>query len=391
MRRREHNLEPSWILYISAFLVQMNAGVLGITVPIYADAHGASPFILGLIGAAGGATYSLMPIVFGALSDRFKKRTFIFSSMIFYGVSCMLYILIENPDILTLVKALESASLASFWPSIEALIADTEEGPLEETLKKFNVSWSTAMMVGPFIGGILISGLGVRTPFFFSLTISLLISLMSILFVREAKVKSEVTRITKDSASEKESLGEQTSFSAIFSSIILFSSIAGIIFSLFPAFATNLGIPAYEIGVIMLVFGMVRNITFLREGKIKSKVGVSGMFILGSFALAVASMLMANSYTSLMFALCFLAFGFGNGASYAASIFSILSRWKASRGYAAGIFESLIGVGYFIGPLIGGVVSELAIEAPYLFSFVLSLFVILIQAVSFIKAPRKKA
>ena len=91
-----------------------------------------------------------------------------------------------------------------------------------------------------------------------------------------------------------------------------------------------------------------------------------------------------------MFSLCFLIFGFGNGISYAASILSVLGRWRGSRGYAAGIFESLIGVGYFIGPLVGGIVSELSLEAPYLFSFVLSLVVILIQVVSFIKKPRNE-
>jgi MFS family permease len=76
---------------------------------------------------------------------------------------------------------------------------------------------------------------------------------------------------------------------------------------------------------------------------------------------------------------CFALFGVGVGLSYAASIALVLGRWETSRGRAAGIFESLIGVGYFVAPLIGGIVAEYSITAPYLFGFVLSLAVIFVQ------------
>ncbi|KYH40523.1 MAG: MFS transporter permease [Candidatus Bathyarchaeota archaeon B63] len=76
--------------------------------------------------------------------------------------------------------------------------------------------------------------------------------------------------------------------------------------------------------------------------------------------------------------LSFLIFGFGAGVSYAASIAYIL-RWKrTSRGYSAGVFESLIGVGYLIGPLLGGFLSEFAGNAPYIYVFLMSLTVLVI-------------
>jgi len=77
--------------------------------------------------------------------------------------------------------------------------------------------------------------------------------------------------------------------------------------------------------------------------------------------------------------ICFLIFGFGAGISYAASITFVLKWRKSSRGYAAGVFESLIGVGYFLGPLIGGFLSEFAGNVPYIYGFLLSIVVFLIQ------------
>jgi len=60
----------------------MLAGVVGIAVPIYAKLQGASHFLVGLIGAAGGSIYSFMPFVSGRLSDRLNRKAFISGSLI---------------------------------------------------------------------------------------------------------------------------------------------------------------------------------------------------------------------------------------------------------------------------------------------------------------------
>jgi len=162
-------------------------------------------------------------------------------------------------------------------------------------------------------------------------------------------------------------------------SVILLSSIVGIILCLFPSYATDLRISPFEIGFITLVFGASRTITFYQAGKISARLGEVGMFLLGSLTLGFASFLTSKSSDMPMFALCFLVFGFGAGVSYAASILFILGRWSSSRGYAAGVFESLLGLGYFSGPLIGGILSEYAPDAAYIYGLALSLAVFLIQ------------
>jgi MFS family permease len=106
------------------------------------------------------------------------------------------------------------------------------------------------------------------------------------------------------------------------------------------------------------------------------------MFLLGTSFIGAASLLTAYSYNFPLYVLCFAIFGFGTGMSYAASIALVLGRWESSRGRAAGVFESMIGFGYFIGPLIGGVLSGFSDIAPYYFGFVLSVAVFLIQLFS---------
>jgi len=193
------NLTSSFLL-ASAFLMQMLTGIVGIAVPIYAAELGASPLLLGFIGAAGGLIYSFMPLASGVLSDRFRKKIFVFTSTLLYSLSCLLYSIMGDPYMLIPVKALEWISVALFWPSVEALLVEASEVNVEETLRRFNLSWGSATIVGPMIGGSLISVLGVKTPFTTSSVISLTLALLAIIVVEE-RLKSKHIAESKTSAS----------------------------------------------------------------------------------------------------------------------------------------------------------------------------------------------
>ncbi len=365
----------SSFLLASAFLMQMLTGIVGIAVPIYAAELGASPLLLGFIGATGGFIYSFMPLASGILSDRFKRKTFVFTSTLLYGLSCFLYSIVEDPYMLIPVKALEWVSVALFWPSVEALLTEASEVDVEETLRRFNLSWGSATIVGPMIGGSLISVLGIKTPFTVSSAISLMLAFLAITMVEE-RLKSKLVGERETPASTG---NHSVSIVGAVVEILLFSSIGGVIFNLFPAYAVGLGIPAYSVGLIMLINGLFRLIAFLETYKIEAKFSRRFMFLTGSLIMAFASALTAIGSTALTFAISFASFGFGAGMLYASSIATLLKDWGSKKGYASGLFESLIGVGYFLGSLTGGFVSEYAPNAPYILGLSISLIVCLFQ------------
>ncbi len=362
-------------LFFDTFLYQMLLGMIGLTVPIYANMLGASTFLVGVIGSTGGLIYSFMPLVSGILCDRLRRKVFVSTALLFYGFLCILYISVEEPLFLALVKALESFSAAIFWPAIEALIADSAEDGLEKALKRFNISWSTAMVLGPLIGGIIINWFSIKAPFILSAITSLSFGFFSLIFVVEYPRKPKVASISK---LKDESRTEGLTVLA-FASIFLYSSVIGIITAIFPAYATNLNFLPYEIGLITFSFAAARAFTFYHALKIELKTGKFGMFFLGSLTLGLASLFTSNTNTVPFFIVYFLIFGFGAGVSYAVSISVLFRKWEYSRGYAAGVFESLIGLGYFIGPLMGGTLLEYIPNAPYLFTFILSLAVLSVQ------------
>jgi len=364
-------------IFLAAFAYQMIVGVVGIAVPIYANMLGASLFIVGIIGSAGGLVYSFMPLVSGILCDRIGRKLFISVSLFSYGVSCLLYSLVQEPLMFIPIKILEWISVATFWPAVESLIADSATEELEDALKKFNISWGSAMVVGPLMGGILIDELSVMAPFFFSMLISFFFGMLSIIVVREPRKPLDAE---KDSRGKLKMNGERDgSIVVALVTIFLFSSIVSILMSLFPSYARDLGISASEIGVIAFTFGATRVVTFYQAPRIEARIKKTGMLLIGSLVLGFASLATFYSGNTLSFLMCFLFFGFGTGISYAVSIALVLKWRKSSTGYAAGVFESLIGTGYFLGPLIGGFLSKFASNLPYIYGFFLSLIVFLIQ------------
>lgn len=216
----------------------------------------------------------------------------------------------------------------------------------------------------------MISLSGIKTPFLLSSAVSFTLALLTTVAIKELL---KIKRNSREETLNPRKSGSSSIATAIVS-VILFSFIGGITYNLFPAHATSLSIPAYEIGIIMFTNGLFRLAAFIEAYKIEAKIGKISTLLVGSLTLAFASALTTISSTALFFALAFSIFGFGMGILYAVSIALILKNGSSAKGHAAGIFESLIGVGNFLGSSIGGIASEyFAPNAPYLLGLLISL------------------
>ncbi|MEM1589879.1 MAG: MFS transporter [Candidatus Bathyarchaeia archaeon] len=364
------------LLLASCFVVQMLVGFVGLAVPIYAAGMGASPLLVGVIGAMGGLTYSFMPLAAGFLSVKVGRKSLLLAALFLYGFACAIYLLAQTPSMLVPIKVVEWIAVAIFWPSAEVLLTELSEHGIERNLRRFNLSWGSAAIISPITGGALISFLGVKMPFVLSSAATFALAIIAAAKIEEPldSKHENFQPGAKDGGSCKEPIA------AAVVSITLFAFIGGVIYNLFPAQATSLGIPAYEIGLIIFANGFFRLIAFTKAYKIEARIGRTCVFLTGALTLATASALTAVSSTTLLFALSFAIFGFGMGILYASSIAHILEGGSRARGYAAGMFESLLGVGTFLGSSTGGLASDYyAPNAPYILCLLISLAVAFYQ------------
>ncbi|RJS86018.1 MFS transporter [Candidatus Bathyarchaeota archaeon] len=364
-------------LYLLTFAGQFSMSILSITVPIYAYILGASPILIGLIGGAGSLVYSLMPLLFGILSDKLGRKKLIVISMILHGSSAAFYRGVANPVLLVPLRAVEWSAAASFWPSIEALIVDSSRKPVAKAIKIFNVSWGSAVVIGPFIAGSLISVFNPRFPFLVAFCISITLGILSPMIIREERRIKQLEEKEEVKRERRKAHGELL-FTA--SSILLFSFAGGIIYNLFPAFAVSLAITPFEVGVLILMVGLARVVAFFEAESIERKVSKSGVFILGSIIVSVSSLGVAYGGSILFLLPPLTLLGFAFGMSYATAISCMLAGGER-RGSAAGAFESMLGIGYFMGSIIGGAIAELSQTAPYILASALGCLVFTAQLI----------
>jgi MFS family permease len=119
-----------------------------LALPLYALTISASPFEIGLMGAVGGLSYSLMARLLGVLSDRYSKEDFIVLGTLVQAIVSAVNPLCSNTAQLTALRIVQAFGLALLWPAIEASVAgSTQHGSMEKALAGYNVSWSAASMV----------------------------------------------------------------------------------------------------------------------------------------------------------------------------------------------------------------------------------------------------
>lgn len=327
---------------------------------------GASDPLIGVIGAAGGATYALMARLFGYISDRFSKRLLAGLALLLQTAGILLFTFIRLPEFLGFARAVHATGSALFWPVVEALVADlAPPGQLDKSLKGYNLAWGTGSIIGPQIGGLLISLYSVLMPFYLSSATCLLV-LPLLLLTRAPRIAlSGQGSSQKGRENDVRAKLSNHAYGALASGS-LYSFNYSLVSALFPASATRLGIQAYEIGALFLLSGLAQTIVFAQADKIESRIGLRTSLVSGSciFLFSLLTIPLTSNLTILAFS--FSAQGVASGVLYATSLSLLIKESSPRHGRATGLWESTMGTGFFAGPLLGGVVAGLSSTAPYL-------------------------
>jgi len=166
-------------LYLTNFLSSLAFGTVIYLLPVYAEGVGTSYYDLGGIGGVGNAVYTAS-LLTGFILDVFDRARL-------YSVSCILgfavilsFLPAKGVTEIMLVRGLLGRVSAAFWVTTSTIIADASpsEG-LTRSMARYNLSWMTAFVVGPFLGGIMSESFGF--PFLF--VVASVINLVSFVII----------------------------------------------------------------------------------------------------------------------------------------------------------------------------------------------------------------
>jgi len=359
-------------LYLTNFLSSLAFGTIIYLLPVYAEGLGASYYDLGIIGGVGNAVYTVSTLVTGFLLDRFDRARF-YSVSCILGVAAMLsFLQATGVTEITLVRGLLGGGSAAFWVATSTIIADASPPELlTRSMARYNLSWMTAFVVGPFLGGIVSEAFGF--PFLF--VAASMINMVSFVII-SAFIRPRYTR-RKGSGDMRVSLQALKDLSYVYAALIPYALILGIYMAILPGHMKALGIATAMVGLLITVSNGFRGLGFLFAERFVAW-GVKKTLALSSALLFMALLLVAFSHRAVSFLIPMILLGFAGGMITPVILNCVANGTHPDAlGAALGTHEAIYGLGMCLGPIAGGAFAE-AIQptALYLALAVLSLLML---------------
>jgi len=251
---------------------------------------------------------------------------------------------------------------AFFWPPCEAIISNESS----EKNRVKHISWFTmffviGFMVGPLLGTALLEGLDVTYRILFQIAAFILAAaIITSLLASRKRVKKHHEKFSFSS------IKEMKRFPEVIVLLIFCTSSFGIILTIYPAFLNDSGMSASDILLLYFVFGISRVVSLALVGKFARK--TSQTLIAGTIAVSVGLAISVVADSIFTFGIALVLMGFGFSIFFPLTLEIILSKTrKRISGKIIGAYETIFGMGWAIGPTIGGPITQsFGNEAPYM-------------------------
>ena len=353
-------------LLLLSFSYEVTIDVLGVALPIFALSLSASPFEIGLLATARAAVYGILTFATGYLSDRTNRRLMLVSSMLLSLLTAALFYVSRNPLELIAFSLFYGLATALFWPTMEALIIKIQDQSVSKSVRNLNLSWGSGAVIGPLIGGAFITVIGLRSPF---LLVAAIAVANIVLVAWRIPNKNFAKKTHEESSDQSNSLPVK-----LISVTVLFGLVISVFFAFFPVFCVEQGFSAFEVGVVLFLFGVTRMFFFYKAQSIR--VGPKSMIALASIGLFL--IYFGNRATMYIGGVVLAA---ATGLVYTYTIGHMLNVQENTRGTRAGIFEGSLGVGAILGPFLAGFFAELSMSYTFVFASLMGLIFIIVLGI----------
>lgn len=337
---------PKVVLFLSYTSIMMSA----IFIPNYALTIGATLPEIGLIGASYGLSLFFSSYLFGRASDLKGRKKFIVSGLLLSAVAFGLQIIATTPYTLLIVRALAGIALGIFTAPLTAYAF--EEGTKIGTFSSYG---SFGWAFGGLLAGVVaqetesIASANTLAPFWsvFALSsILFLIAYITVLRLPETTINPRPMPLFPSKILLK-NLG-------VYTSAFLRHLGAYAIWIIFPLFLFDIGASKLWIGllyfinmgsqgVIMRRLNYANETQLIKTGLLLSAAVFMGYTLVNGYVWVIPlQLLLALSYSFL----------------YVGDLTYLINR-NEEKALSIGLLHAIIGICIGLGPIIGGLISEL--------------------------------
>ncbi|PEE37793.1 MFS transporter [Bacillus pseudomycoides] len=336
------------MLTITALLLFSGFYLLMPTLPMFIKQLGGSESQVGfIIGVFTISAVILRPIV-GGLMDRYGRRVFIISGLLFFAITMYFYDWVTGIIFLVVLRILHGISWAIATTSIGTAVTDV----IPQSRRGEGMGWyGLAMTLGMALGPIL--GLWVAKSFSFHYLFLLCTALAIIAFILALGTKIPAVQ----SASKQPiSFFEKTVLPIAIVTFFLSLTFGGIT-TFLPLFAAKIQV---NVGTFFLVYAITLTVIRPLAGKISDKHGEGFIIVPALFTLIVALLVltMTKGLVGLVITAILYGIGFGS-AQPALQVATIRLAPPEKRGVANATFFTAFDLGIGLGAILLGFVSQL--------------------------------
>jgi len=322
--------------------------------PLFALSLRATPAEIGWIVMASTIPGILISYPAGALSDYLGKQRVLLASLVVFATAPFLYLVIETAWQLMAVRFYHGFATAIFGTVASAAIAERYTADRAARLSAYSSVTIVGRSIAPFLGGTLIS-LANFHAVYIACAISGVLALAVGLLLRDG-TPPQTTKLELPHfwASLKTVLRDR--------GIMLVSLVEAAQYLVFGAieaflalFAASIGIPAWQIGVILGV--QLVSIVFAKPlmGRVSDRVGRRRVILPGLLIGAASVVLIpfAPSFIGLTVLSLVFGLGFATVTSSTTALVADLTR-DGRYGSSMGVLRTVMDVGQSIGPVLTG-------------------------------------
>ncbi len=345
--------------------------------PLFAESLAATPAEIGWIVMASTIPGILASYPAGVLSDRIGRRRLFVASLTVFASAPLLYLAVENAWQLMAVRFYHGFATAIFGTVASAAIAERYVADRAARLSAYSSITIVGRSVAPFLGGALISLASFGTVYL-ACAASGALALAAGLLLTDRETAHAAPRALP---------GFRASLVAVLQArgilrVSLIEAAQYLVFGAVEAFlalyASSLGLPAWQIGVILGV--QLVSIVFAKPfmGRLSDRIGRKTVILPGLLIGAASVALLGASERFVPLALLSLVFGIGF-ATVTSSTTALVADLTRGGGFGAsmGVLRTLMDVGQAIGPVLTGFVVGFA---GYGRAFILLAVILLLAA-----------
>ena len=344
--------------YSLSFVVSVLNVLQAPLLSIYAYGLGIGKVDIGLINGVAPFFYALTAPFSAILSGRLGVRRTIATSLLILFLSYFVLSVSKSPLALTLVNIACISSFALFWPAVEASVSRSGG-----SVRAFTASWSSGAIAGAFLTAPLFDV--EKTRVFKGLGLLSLALLGLSFLVNNSKDGNELMNFTCFSEALRR-------LYASWLSCFVYAFAQATVFVFYPVLAEEICLPPLQVGAILSALTSTRTATFIlypRLRRMRQHEMVGALLLAsGLVSLAVIPQMIPSILSATIM-------GMGAGLLYASALTAVFE--QKSTGVYTGLFESFIGLGYGISPVLGGYVATFSTQIAMIATAVLSFTIIL--------------